>query len=62
MLTGDNERVARYIASQLGIDEYYADLLPEDKVTKLNELKAKYGSVCMVEMVLMMLQHLLLVT
>lgn len=48
MLTGDNERVARYIASQLGIDEYYADLLPEDKVTKLNELKAKYGSVCMV--------------
>ncbi|HHU28922.1 TPA: cadmium-translocating P-type ATPase [bacterium] len=48
MLTGDNERVARYIASQLGIDEYYADLLPEDKVTKLNELKAKYGSVGMV--------------
>ena len=48
MLTGDNERVARSIANQVGIDDYYADLLPEDKVRLVNELGARFGSIAMV--------------
>lgn len=48
MLTGDNERVARAIAGQLGIDDYYADLLPEDKVRIVKELQDQYGSLAMV--------------
>ncbi len=48
MLTGDNERVARAIAAQVGVDEFYADLLPEDKVRIVKELQAKYGDVAMV--------------
>ena len=48
MLTGDNERCAKAIAAQAGVDEYYAQLLPEDKVKVVKELKEKYGSVAMV--------------
>jgi len=48
MLTGDNQRTAQAIASQVGVDEYYADLLPEDKVRIVNELKETYHSVAMV--------------
>ncbi len=48
MLTGDNERCAKAIATQAGVDEYYAQLLPEDKVRVIKELKEKYGSVAMV--------------
>jgi Cd2+/Zn2+-exporting ATPase len=40
MLTGDNARVARAMARQVGVDEFYADLLPENKVEKIKELKA----------------------
>ncbi|HVF11059.1 MAG TPA: heavy metal translocating P-type ATPase, partial [Abditibacteriaceae bacterium] len=47
MLTGDNERVATAIARQVGVDEFYADLLPEDKVRVLKELKQR-GAVAMV--------------
>ena len=38
MLTGDNETVARKIAEQSGIEDYYANLLPEDKVNKIKEI------------------------
>jgi heavy metal translocating P-type ATPase len=48
MLTGDNERTAQAIARELGIDEIYADLKPEDKVTKVRELAERYGYVAMV--------------
>jgi len=48
MLTGDNERCAKAIAAQAGVDEFYAQLLPEDKVRVIKELKEKYGSVAMV--------------
>ncbi len=39
MLTGDNKRAAAAIARALGIDEYYAELLPEEKVKVLQELQ-----------------------
>ncbi len=48
MLTGDNERVAKAIASKLGIHEYHADLLPEDKVRIVEEELMLYGSVAMI--------------
>lgn len=39
MLTGDKEIIAKDIAERAGIDEYYAKLLPQDKVQKVRELK-----------------------
>ena len=48
MLTGDNVGTAKAIASQIGIEEYYAGLLPEDRVRKVEELVSKYGKVAMV--------------
>lgn len=38
MLTGDSEKVAARVAADLGIDEFYAELLPADKVSKVEEL------------------------
>ncbi|MGM0605965.1 MAG: heavy metal translocating P-type ATPase [Halobacteriota archaeon] len=48
MLTGDNERVAQYIADELGIDEVYAELLPEEKVEHVQRLQERYEAVAMV--------------
>lgn len=48
MLTGDNETVAHHIAAAVGVDDYYADLMPEDKVQVVNEVREKYGPVAMV--------------
>jgi Cd2+/Zn2+-exporting ATPase len=48
IITGDNERAARAIANKLTIDEYYANLLPEDKVAKIEALLKKYEHVAMV--------------
>ena len=48
MLTGDNERTAHTIALQLGIETYKAQLLPEDKLNYIKELKTDYGKVAMV--------------
>jgi len=47
MLTGDNENTARAIARQLGFNGYHAGLLPDEKVTVVEELKKK-GKVVMV--------------
>ncbi|MCX7622477.1 MAG: heavy metal translocating P-type ATPase [Thermomicrobium sp.] len=48
MLTGDNERAARAIAQEVGIDEWRAGLLPEDKVRIVRELQAAGHRVAMV--------------
>ncbi|MBK7449722.1 MAG: cadmium-translocating P-type ATPase [Anaerolineales bacterium] len=48
MLTGDNAKVASKIAARAGVDEFHADLLPQDKVTVLKSLQRKYGPVAMV--------------
>ena len=48
MLTGDNERAARAIAREVGIDEVYTDLKPGDKLRLVEDLAARYGSVVMV--------------
>ena len=41
MLTGDSKRVTDQVATELGIDEVYSELLPADKVTKVEELLDK---------------------
>ena len=48
MLTGDNEIVAAQIAAEVGVDDHYAELLPEDKVSVVNQVREKYGPVAMV--------------
>ncbi|MCE5254389.1 MAG: copper-translocating P-type ATPase [Actinomycetia bacterium] len=41
MLTGDNEDVARWVAEDLGLDEYYAGVLPQHKAERVKELQRK---------------------
>jgi Zn2+/Cd2+-exporting ATPase len=48
LLTGDHEASAKTLASGLGITEYRAALLPEDKVAAVMELKRRYGALAMV--------------
>ena len=48
MLTGDNRETAAAIADELGIDEVYAELHPEDKVDRVRRLEAEHGAVAMV--------------
>ena len=47
MATGDNERTARAVAQQLGIDEVRAGVLPEDKKAQVDELHAEGRKVAM---------------
>ena len=47
MLTGDDEKAAKYISSQVGIDEVVAHVLPEDKLNKIKELQAQGKVVAM---------------
>jgi Zn2+/Cd2+-exporting ATPase len=48
MLTGDSTATASAIAADLGIDEVRAELMPEDKVKVIEDLRRRYGSVAMV--------------
>ncbi|MBX3080158.1 MAG: cadmium-translocating P-type ATPase [Anaerolineae bacterium] len=48
ILTGDNERVARSIAKQIGADEVCASLLPEHKADAIKAIEAKHGVTAMV--------------
>ncbi len=47
MITGDNEETASAVAAEIGIDDYMADVLPEEKLEKVKELK-KEGIVTMI--------------
>lgn len=47
MLTGDNEKVAHWVAKQLDIDEVYAEVLPDDKANQVKEIQAKGWKVAM---------------
>lgn len=47
MLTGDDERAAKYIASLVGIDDVVAHVLPEDKLNKIKELQSQGKVVAM---------------
>jgi len=48
MLTGDNERTARAVAERVGVDDFAADLLPEEKVDRVEALREEYDTVAMV--------------
>ncbi|TET34311.1 copper-translocating P-type ATPase [Candidatus Dependentiae bacterium] len=48
MLTGDNEQAARAVAQQVGIEEFFAQVLPEEKTQKVAELKKRGFIVAMV--------------
>ena len=48
LLTGDNQKTADYFATQVGIREVYADLLPEDKVGNIAALQQRGRNVCMI--------------
>ena len=48
MLTGDNQRTAEAIGQEVGVTDIRADLLPEDKLNFMKELRERYSSVAMV--------------
>ncbi|MDO5009762.1 MAG: cation-translocating P-type ATPase [Intestinibacter bartlettii] len=48
MLTGDNQNSAQNIANQVGIDNIYPSLLPEDKMNIIKNLEAKQSPTCMI--------------
>ncbi|WP_425710904.1 heavy metal translocating P-type ATPase [Fictibacillus sp. Mic-4] len=48
MLTGDKKTTAEAIAAQAGVDEVYAELLPEEKVECVKKLRTIYGNVAMI--------------
>ncbi|MBW4047916.1 MAG: copper-translocating P-type ATPase [Proteobacteria bacterium] len=41
MLTGDNKATAKWVSDQLGLDEYFAEVLPQDKAAKVKEVQAR---------------------
>lgn len=41
MLTGDNQKVANYVAEQIGIDEVYAEVMPNEKADKVTEIQER---------------------
>src|SRR5213079_576357 len=48
MLTGDSSSTAQRLAEELGVDEVRAELLPDDKVRAVDELRRRFGPVAMV--------------
>ena len=48
MMTGDSDRTATAIASKVGVDEYYSEVLPEDKASFVEAEKAKGRKVIMI--------------
>lgn len=47
MLTGDNEATAKWVSDQVGLDEYFAEVLPSDKAAKVKEVQARGALVAM---------------
>ncbi len=41
MLTGDNKATAQWVSEQIGLDEYFAEVLPQDKAAKVKEVQAR---------------------
>lgn len=41
MITGDNRKVADWVAKEIGLDEYFAEVLPQEKVLKVKEVQAR---------------------
>lgn len=41
MLTGDNTAVAKWVSDQVGLDEYFAEVLPQDKAAKVKEVQSR---------------------
>ncbi len=48
MITGDSDEVAAYVSKQLGLDQYFAEVRPEDKAAKVKELQKNGQKVAMV--------------
>ncbi len=48
LLTGDNAATAAAVAAAVGVDEFRAELLPQDKLAAIHELRGQYGKVAMV--------------
>ena len=48
MLTGDNKGAAKNVASEIGVDYVYSNLMPEDKLNILDTIRNKFGDVAMV--------------
>ena len=48
MLTGDSQAVARWVAEELELDDFFAEVLPEQKATRIREIKARGLTVAMV--------------
>ncbi|EKF48597.1 copper-translocating P-type ATPase [Thermosipho africanus H17ap60334] len=47
MLTGDNKQVAKWVADELGLDEYFAEVLPHEKAQKIKEIQSRNLTVAM---------------
>ena len=47
MLTGDNNATAKWVSDQIGLDEYFAEVLPQDKAAKVKEVQARGVKVAM---------------
>jgi len=43
MLTGDNRFVAQWVAEEIGLDEYFAEVLPHEKADKIREIRKRYS-------------------
>jgi Cu2+-exporting ATPase len=48
MVTGDNRQVARWVAGEIGLDEYFAEVLPDRKAEKVKEVQSRGFTVAMV--------------
>jgi cation transport ATPase len=47
MLTGDNKATAQWVSDQIGLDEYFAEVLPQDKAAKVKEVQSRGVKVAM---------------